>query len=323
MPNIVLVTYVFLYYALKEEYDGKLVVPVDDDLSTTTDVAILPPPPSYHIIEETSLPQLLLSQSLVPTNMHRTDIKDILRFQIWIYHNQNPQDCSKVRQQHFRGWGSGLGSHLQIIGNSFLRALLNHHIFILDYHTIDYVDPRRCPEQNYKCLFLPTTKCTAEKFDMPRGAAYMEYGSHRCTSFDPSTFTNEAKLSRVYSIDWYFREALRYLTRPITELRQFGEDVKHEMNIIGKRGIGLKIRAGEDKAQEVNNIANLKCVNIKAGKGMNWVNEIKRHCESSQCDYVFLSADKDTKVLEEELQQNLPFDVVVMDSKYFVQQDIG
>ena len=293
------------------------------NMSTTTDgVALLPPD---IIMEDISLSQMrmLLSESLVQTNMHRTDIEDVLRFHTWIRHIQNPSDCSKVQQHHFRGWGSGLGSHLQIIGNSFLRALLNRHVFILDYHKIDYVDPRRCSDQNYKCLFLPTTSCEAKKFDLPIGAKNMEQGPHRCTTFDPITFTEEAQLSQVYSTDWYFREALRYLTRPNIELRQFIEEVKNEIGLsnVGKKGIGLKIRAGEDKEQEVHNIANVKCLNIKAGKGMDWVNEIKRHCERVHCEYVFLSADKDTELLEEELQ-NLPFDIKVMDSKYFVQQDL-
>ena len=149
------------------------------------------------------------------------------------------------------------------------------------------------------------------------------HSPHQCTVFDPITFTNEAELSRVYPIEWYFREALRYLIRPNTELRKFGVDVKDELNIKGKKGIGLKIRTGEDKESEVERISHQKCVNVTAGVGMNWVNEIKRHCdESNPCDYVFVSADKDTNALEQELNENLPFDVVVMDSKYFVQQDL-
>lgn len=118
---------------------------------------------------------------------------------------------------------------------------------------------------------------------------------------------------------------MRYLIRPNTDLRQFGEDIKHEIGlnkIIGKKGIGLKIRTGEDKILEIKQISVQKCVNLTAGVGMNWVNEIKHHCESSKCEYVFLSGDKDTDALEQALKENLPFDVVVMDSKYFVQQDL-
>ena len=268
---------------------------------------------------------LLLSQSLVPVNPVRNDMEDIIRFQAWIHRTQNPKDCSQAKQHHFRGWRAGFGSHLQVIGNSFLRALLNNHVFILDHHKIDYVDPLRCPGQNYKCLFLPSTRCKATKFDLPIGADRLENRQFRCTMFDPVTFTEKAGLSQVFPAEWYFREALRYLTRPNIELRQFAEKVKGEVglnNARDKKGVGLKIRIGEDKEGEIASISSRKCVNLSRAKDVNWADEIRRQCASIDCDYVFLSADKDTEGLQKDLRRTLSLDVLVMDSRYFVQQEL-
>ena len=276
------------------------------------------------------LASLLVSQAIVsPTkDVVRADMEDILRFQLWIYRCQNPSDCSQKRQHHFRGWSAGLGAQLQVIGNSFLRALLNQHVFILDYHKSKYIDPRRCSDQSYKCLFLPITTCKATDFALPIGAKPQELAATTCTMFDPKLFSKQAGLSRVYSVEWYFREALRYLTRPNRELKQFGQSVRFEMgldDLAGKKGVGVKIRAGKDKDTEVKRISSRKCVDIQAADGIDWENVVNDFCESeggANCDYVFLSTDTNNEVMTEKLHKALTIDVITMKSTYFVEQNL-
>jgi len=219
-------------------------------------------------------------------------LRDVERFQEWVYRRQHPSNCETARIYDMAPHPYGFASQLHVVASSMLEALAGGYVFTAPWRT-DYVNKQRCVGQSWECLFKPFTNCTENhragaEMRNPPGLACSDSPKHVARVGSKHNASQPSELGRcqyarrktdnVYTSQWWYqhsvdtargsldlmkrlagvkgnygtafytREAIRYITRPNDDLKQFTKQLRSDiaglpldMSVV----IGVHIRRGD------------------------------------------------------------------------------